>query len=398
MNNVSKAHSKQALWTLDFITILTVNALGFLGFNMATAGAPAYLSFLGAENTVTGLVTTLAAVAALSIRPFIGYLLSRTTAKNISCIGFMLMALPTLALSSFKSFISILVIRLLQGFGWGLASTGCSSIIAQTTPDSRLSEGIGFSGAVSSVTTAIAPVFAILLLEKASGTTMMICMGVILLISGLLVFRLRSAKYSGISKTERKQGIGFFETGALFPAILILCITICYSPIITFIVPAAKENGLSNVTIFYIFYAIATVTVRPLTGFFVDRHGSTIPAFLSLSTAILSVLLMSVAHTPSILCIAGISSGMSTGIGMNALQIMALKRVSDRKKGLAMSTFLFGFDMGMALGAIAAGIISKWFGYNIMFVSFALFPLIGIIALSLLILKNKYMKNRKRAL
>lgn len=162
--------------------------------------------------------------------------------------------------------------------------------------------------------------------------------------------------------------------------------------------PAAKENGLSNVTIFYIFYAIATVTVRPLTGFFVDRHGSTIPAFLSLSTAILSVLLMSVAHTPSILCIAGISSGMSTGIGMNALQIMALKRVSDRKKGLAMSTFLFGFDMGMALGAIAAGIISKWFGYNIMFVSFALFPLIGIIALSLLILKNKYMKNRKRAL
>ncbi len=69
---------------------------------------------------------------------------------------------------------------------------------------------------------------------------------------------------------------------------------------------------------------------------------------------------------------------------MNALQTMALKRVSDRKKGLAMSTFLFGFDMGMALGAIAAGIISKWFGYNIMFVSFALFPLIGIIALSLL--------------
>ena len=389
--------SKQTLWTLDYVTILTVNAMGFLGFNMATAGAPAYLSFLGAEKTVTGLVTTLAAVAALSIRPFTGHLLSRTTAKYISCIGFMLMALPTLALSPLKSFISVLAIRLIQGLGWGLASTGCSSIIAQTTPDSRLSEGIGFSGAVSSVTTAIAPVVAILLLEKSSGTTMMICMGIIFLVSGLLVFRLRSDKYAGISKAERKQGIEFFDTGAIFPAILILCITICYSPIITFIVPAAKENGLSNVTIFYVFYAIATVTVRPLTGYFIDRYGSTIPVFLSLSFAILSVLLMSIAHTSSVLCIAGITSGMSTGVGMNALQTMALKRVSPSKKGLAMSTFLFGFDMGMALGAIVAGIIAKWFGYNIMFISFSLFPLIGIIMLSILILKNKHI-NRKKAL
>ncbi len=393
MNN----DSKQALWTLDYVTILTVNAMGFLGFNMATAGAPAYLSFLGAEKTVTGLVTTLAAVAALSIRPFTGHLLSRTTAKYISCIGFMLMALPTLALSPLKSFISVLAIRLIQGLGWGLASTGCSSIIAQTTPDSRLSEGIGFSGAVSSVTTAIAPVVAILLLEKSSGTTMMICMGIIFLVSGLLVFRLRSDKYAGISKAERKRGIEFFDTGAIFPAILILCITICYSPIITFIVPAVKENGLSNVTIFYVFYAIATVTVRPLTGYFIDRYGSTIPVFLSLSFAILSVLLMSIAHTSSVLCIAGITSGMSTGVGMNALQTMALKRVSPSKKGLAMSTFLFGFDMGMALGAIVAGIIAKWFGYNIMFISFSLFPLIGIIMLSILILKNKHI-NRKKAL
>lgn len=45
MSDFSKAHSKQALWTLDYIMTLVVNALGFLGFNVATAGALAYLSF-----------------------------------------------------------------------------------------------------------------------------------------------------------------------------------------------------------------------------------------------------------------------------------------------------------------------------------------------------------------
>lgn len=394
MSSILKTEPGRTLWTLDYVTILTINALGFLGFNMATAGAPAYLSFLGAEDTVTGLVTTLAAMAALLIRPFVGFLLSRTTAKSISWIGFMLMALPTLTLSPLNSYISILMIRLLQGFGWGLASTGCSSIIAQITPEARLSEGIGFSGAFSSVTTAAAPIVAILLLEKAKGTTMMICIGAVLLVSGVLVFRLKSDRCTGISKVEKVQGIRSFETGALLPALLIFCITICYSPIITFIVPAAKSNGLDNVTIFYISYAIATVAMRPLTGIYVDRYGSTIPAYLSLVSTILSVLLMSNAYTPAVLCIAGLFSGISTGAGMNALQTMALKCVPYRKKGMAMSTFLLGFDAGMAIGSIVAGIASRRLGYNIMFDSFVIFPLIGIIVLSFLTLKNKYTHRR----
>lgn len=393
MSNLSKTQSKRVLWTSDFATILIVNALGFLGFNMATAGTPAYLSLLGAKNTITGLVTTLAAVSAIIIRPYTGYLFSRTTAKTISCIGFLLMALPTLILSPLENYISILVIRMLQGFGWGLASTGCSSIIAQTIPESRISEGIGFSGAVSSITTAIAPIIAILLLEKASGKTMIICMGTVFLISGLLVFKLMSVRFASNSVAEKTKHIGFFETGALPSAILILCITICYSPIITFIVPVSKANGLNNITLFYIFYAIATVTVRPLTGFFVDRYGNTIPAYLSLLSAVLSVLLMSTAQTLSILYIAGIFSGISTGVGMNALQTMALNGVSKRKKGLAMSTFLFGFDLGMALGAISAGIISKWLGYNAMFSTFALFPFIGIIILTILTINQKRTKK-----
>ena len=376
---------------MDFWLYYDTYNKGFLGFNMATVGVPAYSSSLGFENALTGLVTTFAAFAALSIRPIAGYLLSRTSSKTVSFIGFMLMALPTLLLSPLKDFISLLIIRLIQGLGWGLASTACSSIITQATPFSRLSEGIGFSGAVSSVTTAVAPVIAILLVERISGVAMIMFIGLVFLFSGLFVSRLRTTRVSDQNSNDRNEDRRFLEIGAVFPAALMFCIAICYSPIITFITPATKANGLSSATLFFVLYAIATVTIRPLTGLFVDRYGCTIPTFLSLFTATLSALLMSIAHTTSTLCLAGFFSGLSTGIGMNSLQTMALKKVSRNKKGLAMSTFLFGFDLGMALGAVTAGIMIKKVGYNFMFVPFSLFPLVGIIMLlfSFIVKKRK---------
>lgn len=394
MSTVSNKQANNKLWTSNYIVILIANALGFLGFNMATAGTPAYLSVLGAENTITGMVTTLAAVAALSVRPLAGYLLSRTSAKTISVVGLLLMSLSTLILLPYNNYLSILIIRLTQGLGWGLASTGCSSIIAQTTPDARLSEGIGFSGAISSITTAVAPIIAIISLEKANGTTMMICIGIILLFSVALTFKLHLEDKAQLINSGTKARIRFFEAKALLPGLIIFFITVCYSPIITFVVPASKANGLSNVTLFYVFYAIATIIVRPITGIFVDRHGYQIPAFISMISAFGSLLLMSAAHTELLLCLTGVFSGLSTGIGMNTLQTMALNRVPTGKKGLAMSTFLFGFDMGMAVGAMLAGIISKTLGYSPMFTAFAILPIVGVAVLFISTLLNRY-KNRK---
>lgn len=81
-------------------------------------------------------------------------------------------------------------------------------------------------------------------------------------------------------------------------------------------------------------------------------------------------------------------------MGMNSLQTMALKRTSPNRKGLAMSTFLFGFDIGMAVGAAIAGAITDYLGYRTMYKIIALFPAVGLILFVALIRQIRCIDSR----
>lgn len=376
-NNIISSKSN-LLWNKSFIIIAVVNALAFLGFNMATAGFPVYLSSLDMNESIVGLSTSFAAVGSLLMRPFAGYMGSKVPCKKFLFIGLALMALPCAISAVVIDAHVLLPMRFLQGTGWGISSTCCATIIAQSVPSTRLSEGVGYAGAISSITTAFASSLAIFILQAMSGPSMIISIGGFVALAMLLLLLMKSIKVVA-SNPVYKKSVAIYPSDAIIPAIMIFFITFGYSPIITFVTRFASENGFAGISLFFLIYAIATIVIRPVTGIFTDKYGCVIPVVFAMVASVLSLVFLFAAHNSVTFYFAGALSGLSTGMGMNALQTMALKGASAQNRAATMSTFLFGFDFGMAIGAAISGSLVSAYSYNAMYGIIAIAPGVGLL-------------------
>ena len=369
------------IWNKHFIIFLIMNTAIFLSFNMSTAGFPAYVSSYGSSYLTTGLVTSVSAVAALLLRPVAGYLVDYRDGKCFLLVGLACLASPFFCLFSSNAEM-ILIVRFLQGAGWGLASTVCSKTIANTLPHERISEGIGYAGFLSSVAAAFAPSFAISISGKMGFNLMFVFIGICPIIAIIFSIISRHNKKEDVeSKGEKEHSFIVLSFEAFVPAFLIMTITMAYAPMVTFIIPYTQTIGVSGTKEFFFAYACATTISRPLTGFYVDRKNTYSPTVMALLCVVVASVLLFSCRSSSLLIIAGVFAGIGTGVGMNALQTLAVKKVTRTKRGMAMAIFLFGFDLGMAVGSLIAGIISSSIGFKQMFIIMSFPSLLACIVL-----------------
>ena len=326
-----------------FLISIAINGFAFLSFNMSISGFPVYISSQGSDYITTGLVTSLSAVAALLIRPFAGYFINQFDVVKVLRFGLMLMSFSPIVCLSLNHVSISLIMRFIQGIGWGLSSTACSTMIANSLPLSRLSEGIGYSGLVSSVCSAFAPAFAVYLFEKHGAYLMLLCISISTLLPLILMTCKSDYGYENANTNFNKVIISDdFVKNAFIPSILAFFITISYSPIVTFVSQYVNQIKI-NPAFFFVSYAITTVIIRPLTGFYIDRYGYFMPSMLSIIFALMGLFMLYKCESAVELVLSAIFSGLSMGIGTNAFQSMAVAKVPPSKRGIAISVFLFGF-------------------------------------------------------
>ena len=377
----------ERIWNKEFVLIVFINTVVFLGFNMSTAGFPAYVSIIGNSNISTGMVTTLSAVASLLIRPFAGAALDNRKDKLLIFWGLTLLSSPVICMYT-SNISAVLVVRFLQGAGWAITSTACSKLIANNLPQKRLSEGIGYAGVLSSVATAFAPGLAIALFEM-SGSKLMFGIISACSIVSIIIFIAIKNQSKAATGTIANGKIRFVSGMAVIPGVLIMVITITYAPMVTFITPYANDIGISGAKIFFLSYAFSTIIARPLTGLYVDRKNIYLPTIVALIAAMLSSFSLANCNSVFIFALSGVLAGIGTGAGMNALQTDSIRKTLVSMRGVAIATFLFGFDLGMAVGSLSAGMLLSSMDYRTMFMTMSIPSAISIIVVVIVFLYKK---------
>mgnify|MGYP002625929429 CR=1 FL=1 len=145
------------IFTRDFLLLATINLTLFFGFQMTNVGLPVYVTQLGANAQVAGLVGTLMTITAVIVRIFAGPLLDRFGRKGALVAGSLIMACTIFTYAIFPLVGIILGVRLLQGIGWGLGSTASSTMAADVIPKHRFAEGMGYFALTNSISSALAP-------------------------------------------------------------------------------------------------------------------------------------------------------------------------------------------------------------------------------------------------
>ena len=228
--------NKQTLWTKDFILITMVNLFIFLSFQMIIATLPLHAEDIGGTEKILGWITGLATIAAVLIRPVTGIALDKASRKIVFIIGLIILFLSTYFLGVFNYIWLILIVRFINGIGWGIGTTTAMTVAAETIPIKRFGEGIGLFNLSNGLGMALGPLLGISILNAQSFTNVALTAGMLVLAA--LVFSLL-IKYKPVDKPIRAhEGKGKLlpvEKESLGPALVIGMITITYGAIIAFI-------------------------------------------------------------------------------------------------------------------------------------------------------------------
>lgn len=403
---MTKEDAKRAplgeIFTRNFLMLATINLAMFFGFQMLNVGLPMYMDQLGASAQIVGLATTLMTVTATVVRVFAGALLDRFGRMGMLVSGAAIMACAIISFAIFPIVGVILGIRLLHGVGWGLGSTASSTIAADIIPKHRFAEGMGYFAMTNAISSAIAPAASIELVNGPGSFVMIYVAGGITALSLVLsiveavIARRKAARQDDAEaqaipgkpagperpkapaanppKTYSKLET-LFDRRAIMPGILMMLVNIGFGCITTFIALHAKEQGVEGVSLYFVVYAVVTLVSRPYIGRLIDRYGYRIPAILSTLCTAGTLAVIGLGGSIWMFSFGGVLAGLGIGTAMGVFQAMAVASVEPWRRGVATSTFMTAFDLGIAIGSYTGGVLVGIAGYAVMFYVFALFPL-----------------------
>lgn len=257
------------LWTLPFTMMITLNLLFGLVQMITQTTLPVYVVEQSGSAAKAGLIVGIFSFAALLSRPFFGHFLDRHNRQIVLVISSILYLISYGLLNVPMSVDMIIVLRVLQGFGFGGISTTMGTMVAELIHPSRMAAGIGIFGLSYTLSTAVAPIiaFAIVNNQNLGYTALFILITVISGLGFLLSFAIRDHRPHAAAVEhgremdalhhQMKLADRIYEKAALPPALVMLCLAISLSGIYSFLTTYAAWRGIQNVGLFFTFYSVA---------------------------------------------------------------------------------------------------------------------------------------------
>ena len=385
------------LWTRSYILMLFSNLFIYLAFYMLTPTLPAYAKATGGSSLEASLVVSTFSITSLLIRLFTGSIMDKIEIKPLLLIGAIILAGSTL------SFIwlpldAIIFVRIIQGIGWGLASTGAAAIFSDIIPEEKRGEGMGYYSLSMIISMALSPVFAIIIMNLYSFKNIAIT-SIVLVVIGVLFFsQVKIPKKTFVaSKSKKNFSLSdSFERKAALPSLLCFFLVITLCGIMSYIMLYGKELKISSIWIYFVGYISIILVTRPFVGKIFDKKGHDVIIIPGSISIITGLILLSYADSIPTLIVASLFYGLGYGAVQPSLQAWAVNRSPDNRKGAANGTFLSSMDLAYTVGSILLGSVAGYKGYAVMYRFSSIFVVLLLIIYTYKLFRKK--NNQKESL
>jgi MFS family permease len=375
---------KPKLWTKNFISISFSNLFLFLTFYILLVTLPSYaLDELHSSSSMAGLMTTVFLLSAIISRPLAGQWLERAGNKKVLLTALVLFAAASLLYFFPKTVGGFLVIRLLHGIGFGMATTAVGTIVADLIPASRRGEGMGYFAMSTNLAMVFGPFVGLLAMQQWGARPLFILSVIVAfcsLITGLIV------KHNTFEAPEESKAHSSFSFSSLFEAsavpisIVGSFMAIVYSALLSFVSIYASEIHLEHIaSMFFVVYAIILLASRPFTGKWLDQYGPNVISFPCITLFAIGMFILSQSNGAVTFLVSAGLIGIGWGTLFPTFQTIAIQNAEPRKRGLATATFLSIYDTGIALGSFIVGVIASKMDYSTLYCFFSFYILIGLV-------------------
>ncbi|MFD2629719.1 MFS transporter [Oceanobacillus kapialis] len=381
--------TKEKIWTKDFVLICLANFFIFLGFQMTLPTLPLFVNELGGSDQLIGIIVGIFTFSALLLRPYAGHALDSKGRQFVYMTGLAIFVISVASFSYITSIAVLLLMRVVQGVGWGFSTTATGTIATDLIPEKRRGEGMGYFGLSGNIALAFGPALGLQLAGVISFTQLFLICSALGFIAFLLSAKIKYKKVEEAPVKSTTVKFDVFEKTALEPAILLFFITVTFGGIASFLPLYAEEKGIAGIELYFLVFAIFLMVSRTFAGKIYDTRGH-IYVFLPGTVLIfVAMLLLSWLPGTTALLIAAGLYGLGFGSVQPALQAWAVNKAPANRKGMANATFFSSFDLGVGLGAIVFGQLAYQFGYAIIYLTAASSVLLSIILYIYLLLRTR---------
>ncbi|NFI93383.1 MFS transporter [Clostridium botulinum] len=387
---------KEKLWTSHFILALFITIGVNLACNLLLSTISIYTKQITNVDTYAGIMTGAFTLAALFIRLLAGKLLDKVGRRKILILGVAITALSTIAYLAINNIQMIILLRIFQGFGFGISSTAVATIVTDVTPKSRMLEGIGYSGVGITITTAIGPSIALALVGKnyENFRLLFITTTVVAIITILISLKLsyienttKTQLNKGNNKANTEEKVN--ERNMLVPAIILFLAAVAESTILAFTALYGIELGFSNIGLFFTINALGILASRLFINQIVSKFGTNAVLSYGLIIFSASIFGMSIVKTMPQLIIFGFLCGIMMGSLLPIINLMILDSVSENKKGMANAIYYALLDGGYGIGSIIWGKIVMNYGYRSIYAYAGVTLMIGVVIFTIHLMKSR---------
>ncbi len=371
--NASKKKPEK-LWNSMYVKILIVALLMSLSSNMLNTSLPLFIQNLGGNKAIAGTAMGVFTIAALVCRPLYGNLVDIKGRKVILLIGAVIYSVGCLGVVLTTSIVMILILRGIQGVGMSGISTSAGTVVADSLPSSRLSEGIGYYGISGNISTAIGPSIVLALIGTFGYGSAFITIFIISLVAILLTFTFNYEKKAKLALKAQegyvepeKEKINLktaFEKAAIPGAIAQFMLIMPMGFAMTFIPTFGITAGIDNAGAYYTVYALTFLATRFFVGRLADRYGAAKVIIPGIIMVISAVLLLSFTKTITELVIAGGIIGFGYGCVNPTINAFIIKISPLSRRGAANATYYAAFDAGIGLGSMIGGVLVQAMGFS----------------------------------
>ncbi len=375
----STTQNSAELWNYNFISLVMINLFTSFSFFMIISLLSTYVVNIGGTLVFAGLVVGIFSITSMLVRPISGRLADIFNRKMLMIVSNIIIACAYFLYIFTDHLYLLLLIRILHGIGFAVATTTIVAMASEYIPNEKLGEGIGYFGIGQVLSAAIAPGVGIMIMQAWGITWSFLIAGMISVVGLFLSIRfeyktkqnhITSKKQLGLSDLICSEVMGYSFTSATY--------SFANGMVITYLILFATDQNIENISLYFTFNALTLLVIRPFAGKLLDRKGLDWIVYPAGILAILAMIILSFSTTIYFVILSAILRALGQGAAQPSLQAACIKKVGKNKAGIATSTFYLGADIGQGISPIIGGFVAVLLNYEATFILSAVVLAIGL--------------------
>ena len=353
---------EKTLWNFNYLTLLILSIFTAVSFSMVTPVLTKYAANIGLGLSVAGSLSGVLSITALVARPFSGLASDRINKKLLMVAATAASGVVIALYGMTANASALFVLRILHGTAFAFSGTCNIAMASRYIPKERMGEGIGYLGIGNIIAQAVGPNLGLTLMDRCSYRAAFLVGGFLALgAAAAMLLLVRYTPEPTVQKAEKKLHFSDLIAPKLIPyAVFGGLFSMCNGIVSSFLAMLGDERGIANVGVFFTVNAVMLLLVRIFGGRLMDKYGLTpilIPSYLLAATA---MFLVAGAKGAAV-------KALGQGSAQPAIQTTCIQQLPPEKRGVAVSTFYVGADVGQGLGGALGGTVAQSFGYTAMY-------------------------------